>query len=554
MNKSILSLLQEVYPDSIDEIMNHLSAYEVLSRPHGWVDESTSFLITYGDTIQSSTFVPLEALRQFASKHLKNNMSALHILPMFPYTSDDGFSVVDYYSINPLLGTWDDIRSLAKDFDLMFDAVVNHISQASEWFQKALMGEQKYQDFFVECDLSNDYSKVVRPRALPLYYPYETAQGIKHYWATFSKDQVDLNFKNKSVFLAILDVLYTYAKQGATYIRLDAVGFLWKELGTTCLHLPNTHRIIQLYREILDVIAPGTILITETNVPHMENISYFGGDKKEAHMVYQFSLPPLLLYSYIHQNTEVLMEWISSIAATPLHDNQSFFNFLSSHDGIGMRPTESILDKDQQQSMVDHVLSIGGQLGLRANPDGSQSVYELNTTFFDAIRLPEDSDHEHQMKMISSHAILLAMNGVPAIYIHSLLGSHNDVQSAIDSGIPRRINRSKLSLEELDRELEGARNERTIIFQGILKLLMIRRAYPAFHPDGLMEVLPRGPYIVGIRRQHLGSHIETFVNVSCDIQHVHCSPGQNLLTEEAVGDVLRLEPYGVGWILCQSSR
>lgn len=133
---------------------------------------------------------------------------------------------------------------------------------------------------------------------------FDTKEGKKSYWTTFSTDQIDLNYQSIDLYKEILSILLYYTQNGARMIRLDAIGFLWKELGTTCMHLPQTHKVVQSFRKILDEAAPGTLIITETNVPHKENISYFGEGEKEAHMVYQFPLPPLVMFSILTGNSE----------------------------------------------------------------------------------------------------------------------------------------------------------------------------------------------------------------------------------------------------------
>ncbi|GAM75122.1 sucrose phosphorylase [Vibrio ishigakensis] len=246
-----------------------------------WVDESTAYLITYGDSFRQEGEPTLCTMKRFADKYLANAISNIHILPMFSYTSDDGFSVVDYRKVDPELGDWNELNALSENFDLMYDCVINHISKSSDWFQRFLAGDEAYQDYFVESDPSLDYSSVTRPRALPLLTPFTKASGeTTHVWTTFSDDQIDINFKSPKVLLESIDILLMYAANGGRSIRLDAIGFIWKVLNSSCIHLPEAHEIIKLWRIILDEVMPGTLIITETNVPHKENISYFAAVMK----------------------------------------------------------------------------------------------------------------------------------------------------------------------------------------------------------------------------------------------------------------------------------
>ncbi|MCA9930047.1 MAG: hypothetical protein KC419_16305, partial [Anaerolineales bacterium] len=205
-------------------------------------------LITYGDQVQEPEKAPLQTLAEFCRVWLNGRISTIHILPFYPYSSDDGFSVIDYKAVNPALGSWEDVRSLGSTFNLMFDAVINHISAESDWFQRFLQDDPHYRRYFTIVDPNSDLSSVFRPRALPLLTAVTTPSGPKNVWSTFSPDQIDLNYANPDVLLDILDTLIFYVAHGARYIRLDAIGFMWKETGTSCIHLPQTHRTIQLMR------------------------------------------------------------------------------------------------------------------------------------------------------------------------------------------------------------------------------------------------------------------------------------------------------------------
>lgn len=523
--------------------------YEGHDTGSSWLSERDSILITYGDTIVGEQEKGLVTLRRFLNKYVKDAVTAVHLLPMFPYTSDDGFSVVDYKEINPELGTWEDVAALSKDYQMMFDAVVNHISKSSEWFQKYLKCEKPYDDYFITADPDKDYSKVTRPRALPLLTQFETSRGSKYVWTTFSEDQIDLNYKCPDVLLEVLDVLLMYAVNGARFIRLDAIGFLWKEQGTSCMHLTKTHEIVKLARTVLEDYVPGTLLITETNVPHKDNISYFGnGD--EAHLVYQFPLPPLVMFSILSGNASKLTKWAASLDEPA--KGTAYFNFLSSHDGIGVRPTEGILSGDEQQMLVDAALRNGGAVSYKDNGDGTKSPYELNINYQDALASPEDSDEVRIQRFLAAETILLSMQGLPGIYIHSLLGSRNDYYGKSLSGIPRRINREKLNYADLEKALEGNSNRRKIFDEFILRL-RIRGEHRAFAPDSAQEVQETDERVFALKRicRESGESIEVLVNISdsevciADLK----IEGTNLLTGEKESGQVILKPYEAKWIL-----
>jgi glucosylglycerate phosphorylase len=451
--------------------------------------ERDAILITYGDQVQEPGRSPLQSLRQFLTDQTAEVLSGVHILPFYPYTSDDGFSVVDYTAVDPNLGDWADVVALARHFRLMFDAVINHISATSDWFQKFQLGQAHYTDYFITVDPAVDLSQVVRPRTLPLLTPVETVHGVKHVWTTFSADQIDINYANPQVLLEIVDVLLHYVSHSAELIRLDAIGFMWKEIGTSCIHLPQAHRLIQLLRDVLDAVAPHVLLVTETNVPHAENISYFGDGFNEAQMVYNFTLPPLTLHTFATGDATALTSWASTLT-TP-SDQTTYFNFMASHDGIGLRPLEGILSRAEVDILAERTQRHGGFVSYKANPDGSQSPYELNITYFDAINRP-DADEPQSLQVdrfIASQAILVGMAGVPGIYFHSLFGSRNWRAGVEQTGRNRTINRQKFERIPLENELADPMSLRHQVFARYRQLLAARRGDAAFYPNGGQRIL-----------------------------------------------------------------
>ncbi len=517
-------------------------------RPVRRPDQSTTYLITYGDAIRREGETPLATLGQVLRDAVGNVVTDVHLLPMFPWTSDDGFAVVDHRAVNPELGTWYDIAELGADYGLMFDFVANHVSSASPWFTRWLAGDPRYDGYFLEPGPDFDTSEVVRPRTSPLIHQFSRPDGSEvGVWTTFGPDQVDVNAAEPGVLLDLTDVLLGYVDRGATAIRLDAIGFLWKASATSCLHLPQTHAIIKIWRAIIDHVAPGVRLLTETNVPHAENISYFGDGTDEAHMVYQFALPPLVLHAFVSGRASILADWMQGIA--PISDTATWFNILASHDGIGMRATEGILSDADRVSLVERVLSCGGRVSMATRPDGSQTVYELNTSFLDALVDSADSDPEAAViaRGLAAHSILLSVVGIPAIYYHSLFGSAHDQQGMTASGINRRINRQHLDADALVEEL-GVTGRRRAIFEGLAHQLAVRRANPAFSPWAGQEVEADDPRVLVIRRAPGTEHeIVTAVNVSAESVDVAVPSGRDVLTGEH-HEHLRLPPYGYVWL------
>ncbi|MBN1443087.1 MAG: alpha-amylase [Planctomycetes bacterium] len=449
--------------------------------------EKDAILVTYGNSIVQPTQNPLVTLGRFLVERLKTAVSAVHILPFFPYSSDDGFAVIDYREVNPELGTWSAIHSIGRHFDLMFDLVLNHVSSKSKWFRNYASGVAPHRDYFIEPPPEADLSQVVRPRSQPLLRSVQTHDGVRHVWATFSFDQIDLNFANPDVLFEFLDILFLYISHGVRIIRLDAIAYLWKRIGTPCIHLSETHEVVKILRDVLDLVAPSVLLLTETNVPHSENVSYFGaGD--EAHAVYQFSLPPLLLHALHSGRTTFLTRWAQSLDAPPA--GCTYLNFTASHDGIGVRPLEGLVPEEEMALLYQRIAERGGQVSHKRNADGSESPYELNTTYFDALSEPARwGSPLHQRRFLCSQTLAMELQGVPAIYIHSLTATRNDYVALDRTGHPRAINRHVWDGGEINALLDNPSSVTSRIFNEYVRRLHIRRSHPAFHPDSQQKVL-----------------------------------------------------------------
>lgn len=565
MNKSLFKTLihdtlTQLYPhedhQAIAAKIEHLiSRWKPKAQTAVPLDQSRIWMIAYGDSICAKGANPLSILHQFAKLWLKGTISDIHLLPIFPWTSDDGFSVVDYRQIDPNLGQWSDVEALAGDFNLTFDFVINHISQQSPWFQGYLHGEPHYENYFINADPNDDYHKVTRPRTLPLLTPFKRETGEMVYiWTTFSADQVDLNFHEPKVLLESIDILLEYASRGAKAIRLDAVGFLWKEKDSRCIHLPQTHLIIKLWRAILQVTWADCLLITETNVPHQENISYLGtGD--EAHMVYQFPLPPLTLHAFLRGDASWLRQWAQSLEQETFPDNTTFFNFLASHDGIGLRPVENILSTEEKFFLVNEVKRKQGRISWRTNPDGSQSPYEMNINFLSALSEPGEDPDTQVARFSAAHAILFMLQGVPAIYYHSLLGSENDLDGLKASGINRRINREKLDFAATHQALVTSESLQARIYTALSKLLRIRKQHPAFSPLASQQVLELPRALFGVKRQTTGETLYCVVNVTGITQSLSLPvEGTDLLTGATFNGVCQLTGWQTVWIRTTTQR
>jgi len=552
------------------ELLHRLGApHDAAPEPTGRLSRSDAFLITYGDQITSEGEPPLATLKTVLREDF-DFIAGVHILPFFPWSSDDGFSVIDYRRVDPKLGSWEDVTAVARERRLMVDAVINHVSAQGPWFQAFLRGEAPYDRFFITVDpvaSADDLRLVFRPRAHPLLTRFETAKGPRHVWTTFSADQVDLDYSNPRVLLEIIDILLLYVEKGAQVIRLDAVAYLWKELGTPCLHHEKTHRVVKVLRAVLDHAAPHVLLITETNVPHAENISYFGcplGESTdEAQLVYQFPLPPLTLHTFLTGDATRLSAWAATL--DPPAPEASFFNFLASHDGIGVVPALGLLTEEEIDALVRAVEAHGGLVSYRDDGRGGRKPYELNTTFFDALNDPRRPDRDTDVaRFMAAHAVMLSLQGVPGIYLHSLLGSRNDRAAAEASGQARRINREKLSLRELRRRIQDDKGHQGRVLAAWRRLMDVRRREPAFSPRVGQRVLDLGPRVFALLRRPAAPDrpVLCLTNVSSSavtldlpdlgvpgvggglrdlLGHHHPEGGEK-------GSRLLLPPYGIAWL------
>jgi len=504
--ETITDLIDKIYAGTFPEatfarlLADIATAREAIKLPRKahW-DEQDVVLITYADQFREADKPTLSTFSRFYQQHLQSTFPLVHLLPFFPWSSDDGFSVIDYHQVDPLCGDWQDIARLHQETRLMFDFVCNHMSAHSAWFSHFLAQDPGWDDFFISMPPATDLSAVTRPRTSPLLTPFKMADGDTRFiWTTFSADQIDLNFANPEVLLRMVNVLLDYLKRGADYVRLDAVGYMWKTPGTRCIHLEKTHQLVKLFRAIADQVAPGTVIITETNVPHQDNISYLGNGHDEAQMVYQFSLPPLVLHAIHTGSARALRQWASALDLSS--NDTTFFNFLASHDGIGLNPARGILSEVEIVALVRDLALEGALVSYKNNPDGTTSPYEINVTYLDALNREDDDDATRLKRFLLAHAILLVFPGVPAIYIQSILGGRNHYDGVRAAGHNRAINRQKYDLQQIETDLAGGNWLRQQVYTRLGQLIQLRRRQPAFHPDNPMTLYESENAVLVLRR------------------------------------------------------
>ncbi len=575
LSERVKDHLRKIYPDTdldylAKQVLEHFrppcNALE--GKPFGsgsphWSQEDM-VLITYANSVVEPDQRPLETLCRFLKQYLESVFSIIHILPFFPFSSDDGFAVMDYYKVNPDVGEWKDIACIADRFRLMSDLVVNHTSSRSGWFENFKKGLDPGKNYYVTANPGDDLSKVVRPRTSPLLNEIQTPAGPRYVWCTFSHDQVDLDFKNPDVLLEFISIIRYYLDKGVQVFRLDAIAFLWKEINTTCLHLAQTHEIIKLFRTLLQARFPHALLITETNVPSKENISYLGnGD--QAHVIYNFPLPPFLLNTLITGNSELLVTWLESLPETP--PGATFLNFIASHDGIGLRPVEGYFSAKQLDRLIDCMKSFGGRISTRALNDHECNPYEINISLWDALKgtWKNGPDQFQLQRFICAHAVMLCLKGIPAFYIHSILGTKNDYHRRDNLQSNRAVNRHIWEYDLLRHELDSSHSHHHQVFYNLTRIVGIRKTQQAFHPDAEQRVYDMGSQLVAVKRtagSGQGMEIQTLFcihNISDRIANIWASVlppfcrrlyGTDLITGKSISldREIFLTPYQFMWI------
>lgn len=561
------AIYHEVAPDlSIDGLRDEIISlmrleqefHDTVPHKNNW-DQHDIVLITYGNSVQQPGEAPLKTLHRFLDSEVKGFINGVHILPFFPFCSDDGFAVMDYYQVNDKLGDWEDIEAIAKDYRLMADLVINHGSSSGEWFDNFIKGEGPGHDYFYTTAPDTPVSQVVRPRTSPLLRETETADGTKYVWCTFSHTQVDFDFRNPEVLKEFIQIVRFYLDKGIRIFRLDAVAFLWKKPGTSCLNLAETHEVVRLMRSLIQHAQPDAVIITETNIPNRENLSYFG-NANEAHCIYNFSLPPLLVNTLVTGNCFYLKQWLMSMP--PAQNGTAYFNFIASHDGIGLRPAEGLLSDSEIASLISTMQQFGGQISWRAGDNGVKKPYEINISLFDALQgTTQGRDEWNIDRFICAHAIMLALEGIPGIYIHSLLATSNDMEKLERSGQNRGINRHEWDYEQLQSELANPESQHAKVSGLLKKLVHLRQQQRAFHPNATQFTLHMGEQLFGFWRQSMDRRQSIFCifNVSDTPQPLRIAELNLIVTDrwwdlisghifDESTEVFTLAPYQVLWI------
>ena len=543
-----------VYADEIFKVINRCNK-SVKKGKKLKLSEKTTVLICYGDSLlNGNKEKTIKIFRKFYKKKLDHLFEIIHFLPFYPSSSDSGFAVKDHYQVDKKLGDWSDISKLSKKTNIMADVVINHASSKGLWFKNFLSNKSPGRDYFLTVNNKFDISKVVRPRENKLLKKISIFKKDNLLWRTFSDDQIDLNFQNPKVLLRFIKIMLNLANHGVTIFRLDAIAYLWKKSGSKCVNLKETHEIIRLLRIVCNSLKSKPIIITETNLPENENLSYFGIRNDESHWIYNFSLPPLLVHSFLFEDSTYLNKWSKNLPQTKIGNN--YLNFIASHDGIGMRPVEGYLNKKNLSKFFKRIKKNGGQLSYRKVQNSSKKVYEANITLFNAF---QKTDYDKKGKYfleryISAHAIMIAFEGIPAIYFNSIFGTSNDEYKYIISGNKRDLNRYKWNKKKLESLLKDKNSKQNIFYQKIMNLIFIKKQNKAFHPNAKRENLNIGKKIFCFKRTSLDKKqiIYNITNLSSKYQNININNKlrkyKNLLGKSKMTHRLVLLPFETKWL------
>ena len=530
------------YSKKINKLINIYKDKEPKNSTKDYWSENTILLITYADSINRGVSgKTLNDFGKFYKQYLEKFINSIHFLPFFPSSGDGGFSVKNHNDVDKAYGTWEDIQSLSKKANIMTDLVLNHSSSKGDWYKNFLDDKNPGKNYFYVVDKNYDCSKVVRPRDHDLLTEIELQNKKKFLWCTFSHDQIDLNFKNPDVLLEFIRLILKLSSYGIKIFRLDAVAFIWKQPGTTCLNLSQTHEIIKLLRDIVDQLDKNLIIVTETNLPKQENLSYFGKND-EAHWIYNFSLPPLIVNTFLFEDSVALTKW--SMKMPPAQLGNAYLNFIASHDGIGMRPAEGVLSDKEIKKMLQRLKKNGSKFSMRKLSNNEEKVYEANISLFNALQFT-DSDLKGKFalkRFIAAHCIILAIEGVPAFYFNSLFAAKNDEETFASTGVKRNLNRYKWHYSTLVNLIKTNNTTEKNCYETFKKLISIRKIQPAFHPNATQFTLNLDKNIFAVWRQSRDRKQSIFALTNVSSKTIKLNTNKiNLIDDEQWFDLLSQE-------------
>ncbi|ABB27201.1 Alpha amylase, catalytic subdomain [Synechococcus sp. CC9902] len=568
-DETLRTLLSDLYRDDSPGDLEKLSSQllQILSQssedhdvPIGsprWKGDD-AVLITYANTVADDAAFGLQSLRGLVNRHLEPFARVIHVLPFLKSTSDGGFAVSSYQKIEQQYGDWSDLSALAEGRRLMADLVLNHVSASHPWVQQFLRNEQPGESCVLEASPDPCWNDVVRPRSSALFTQLSGPNGRRQVWTTFGPDQVDLDWHHPQVLIGFIELLNRLLGHGVRWIRLDAVGFVWKEPNTSCIHLPQAHRLVQVLRYLLDRHGPDGVVVTETNVPEQENLSYLRNGQ-EAHLAYNFPLPPLLLEAAMSGRADLLNGWLTRWPQLP--NQTGLLNFTACHDGVGLRPLEGLMADQRVLQLLVGCERRGGLISHRRLNNGEEVPYEINISWWSAMADGGiDPTYLQRERFLLTQLMIMALPGVPAFYLPALLAAPNDLTRFRRTGHRRDLNRPQFTAQALERRLADPDADVSALLPVLKRALSERAVHLALHPDASMQVLSADRLDrVILQRSYGGETLVAVHNITASRLSLRLGrlggdvnqPWADCLSGHvfAPHQLHSLEPYAVHWLV-----
>ena len=568
-DEALRTLLSDLYRDDSPGDLEKLSSQllQILSQssedhdvPIGsprWKGDD-AVLITYANTVADDAAFGLQSLRGLVNRHLEPFARVIHVLPFLKSTSDGGFAVSSYQKIEQQYGDWSDLSALAEGRRLMADLVLNHVSASHPWVQQFLRNEQPGESCVLEASPDPCWNDVVRPRSSALFTQLSGPNGRRQVWTTFGPDQVDLDWHHPQVLIGFIELLNRLLGHGVRWIRLDAVGFVWKEPNTSCIHLPQAHRLVQVLRYLLDRHGPDGVVVTETNVPEQENLSYLRNGQ-EAHLAYNFPLPPLLLEAAMSGRADLLNGWLTRWPQLP--NQTGLLNFTACHDGVGLRPLEGLMADQRVLQLLVGCERRGGLISHRRLNNGEEVPYEINISWWSAMADGGiDPTYLQRERFLLTQLMIMALPGVPAFYLPALLAAPNDLTRFRRTGHRRDLNRPQFTAQALERRLADPDADVSALLPVLKRALAERAVHLALHPDAPMQVLSADRLDrVILQRSYGGETLVAVHNITASRLSLRLGrlggdvnqPWADCLSGHvfAPHQLHSLEPYAVHWLV-----
>ena len=471
-------------------------------------------LITYPDSLGGT----LKDVSNFVDIYLADAIGGVHVLPFYPSSADRGFAPLTHLEVDPTFGTWDDIKKISKNYDVVADLTVNHLSYESKYFQDYLANgsASPYADMFLEVEkflerheaALESLNTIYRPRPTLPFSTFKLYDGTtKQIWTTFTNHQIDLDVESAVTRQIMKKFIDHMVQNGVNLIRLDAVGYTVKRPWTSSFLIPETYDFI---RWLQSVTPPEVELLAEIHHNPAQQLSLL--ESGTVDWVYDFSLPFLALHALLSGTGTNLRHWIEKRP-------DKLITTLDTHDGIGVVDVEGLVTEEEIAETLVWVESNGANQALRASGTNAENldIYQLNSTYYSA--LGEDDD-----AYIAARAIQFFIPGIPQVYYVGLLAGRNDYELLTKTNHGRDINRHNYNWPEILQAMDLK------VVQRLLRLMRFRSSHPAFNGD--FQLLPSEEGKLVLRWELDGVHAEACVNLrekSVVVEYIDPESGETVV-------------------------